>query len=97
VAPLMARRRLALVVPPDLTVQQVLEVDRDIGNPGNVWHDVTDRPEVIGGWRLQGGMFHPPLPPLPQAVAQQEFPDVMQMRRDLDALTSRVAALESKR
>ena len=56
----MAHRRLALIVPPETSVRQILETEREIGNPANVWHDVTDQPQVGVGWLFDGSEFREP-------------------------------------
>ena len=89
-------RRLALVVPPNPVVWEVKTITRDdFGNPGNVWHDVTDRPEVEVGWLFDGQTFTPPPRPTPRPTPP-EPPDIYELQRQVDALTTAVARLEGR-
>lgn len=92
----MATRRLALVIPPDRTVRQVLETDTDIGNPGMVWHDVTDQPQVKAGWTFTAAQTFQAPPPQPRAPDPPPTPTAAQLKAQLDALAVQIAALQAK-
>lgn len=86
-------KHLALIVLPDRVVRQVLITDRDIGNPGGVWHDVTDHPEVKVGWIMDaaGGFSAPP--PVPPAV-ETPAPTIAQLKAQMDVIAAQLARLE---
>ena len=91
----MAYRRLALIVPPEMSVRQILETEREIGNPANVWHDVTDQPQVAVGWLFDGSEFRePPPPPEPPAVVSGE-PTIAELHQQLTQIAARIDRLDA--
>lgn len=57
-----------------------------------VWHDVTEVSGISAGWRLSGGTYVPPSPP----VAGGEFSPLARITDAIDALRKDVDLLRSK-
>ena len=93
-------RRLALmrdgVVWEIKLIEERPHASAEFGNPGGVWHDVTDIPEIAPGWTIDSTGGYAPPPPAPPPAAAAPVPDLFHMKQQLDALEARVAAWETK-